>query len=216
MFVNIDKMIDDENNLQTASTFDRSQENEITYKAIKKCLQNDNMFVVVKTNMVKDFIANAMKNHFDASYEDIEKIIKTQYEIFKQSDIKGVINLYLDFEISKKIQDFYPNIYCKSFVYDTFLANEYENSKHSLSTEDFKDAIRTAMKFNDNENLVEVKVKSLEEEPEVYYQGEKMNIDNFTGLDYGFRYEEDNVRGKHYLNIEVDDRDGLKKLIKHL
>ena len=42
-----------------------------------------------------------------------------------------------------------------------------------------------------------------------------MNIDNYTGLDYGFRYEDD-YQGKHFLNIQLDDEDGTSKLVKHL
>lgn len=215
MFVNVDKMLNDKDRLQTASLFDRKQEMEITYKAIEKCLDNADTFVVVKTNMTKDYIANEMKKQFDISYEEIEQVVRTQYEIFRPGNVEGIINLFLSYEVSNKIQDFYPNTYCKSFVYDSFLVNDYEDDKRSLSPDDFKDAIRAAMKFKDNENLIEIKAKSLEEEPEVYYKGELMNVDNFTGLDYGFKYE-DELKGKHYLNIELDDKDGLSKIIKHL
>lgn len=215
MFINIDKFLDDNDNKQSATLFDRQQENEIVIKSIEKCLNNPNTYVVVRDNFIKDYTINKAKNSLDLDYKEVKQLIKTQYDIFKEGNIEGIINLFLDYGISKSIKEKYENIYCKSFVHDNFITNEYEDKKQNLSTKDFQDAIRTVLDYKDDSYLIEIKAKALDEEPEVYYKGQKMNIDNYTGLDYGFRYEDD-YQGKHFLNIQLDDEDGTSKLVKHL
>lgn len=215
MFINIDKFLDDNDNKQSATLFDRQQENEIVIKSIEKCLNNPNTYVVVRDNFIKDYTINKAKNSLDLDYKEVKQLIKTQYDIFKEGNIEGIINLFLDYGISKSIKEKHENIYCKSFVHDNFITNEYEDKKQNLSTKDFQDAIRTVLDYKDDSYLIEIKAKALDEEPEVYYKGQKMNIDNYTGLDYGFRYEDD-YQGKHFLNIQLDDEDGTSKLVKHL
>ena len=215
MFINIDKFLDDNDNKQSATLFDRQQENEIVIKSIEKCLNNPNTYVVVRDNFIKDYTINKAKNSLDLDYKEVKQLIKTQYDIFKEGNIEGIINLFLDYGISKSIKEKHENIYCKSFVHDNFITNKYEDKKQNLSTKDFQDAIRTVLDYKDDSYLIEIKAKALDEEPEVYYKGQKMNIDNYTGLDYGFRYEDD-YQGKHFLNIQLDDEDGTSKLVKHL
>ena len=215
MFINIDSFLDDNDNKQAATLFDRQQENEIVIKSVKKCLNNPNTYIVVRDNFIKDYTINKAKNSLDLDYKEVEQLIKTQYDIFKEGNIEGIINLFLDYGISKSIKEKHENIYCKSFLHDNFITNEYEDKKQNLSTKDFQDAIRTVLDYKDDSYLIEIKAKALDEEPEVYYKGQKMNIDNYTGLDYGFRYEDD-YQGKHFLNIQLDDEDGTSKLVKHL
>ena len=219
MYIDVNKVLNDAQD-STAVMFDKTQEQEISTKAIEKCLDNPDTYTIVRDNHVKKFLVDKVLNYIkNVNREDIEQIVKTQYEVYKHEEFNELIILFLDYEISKKITEFHKGIKVISFVYDSFLSNRnqsfFELEKNKLTTSDFKDAIRTAMNYSDDEYLIEIKTKSLEEEPVVYYKGELMNVDNFTGLDYGFRYE-DEIQGKHYLNIELDDKDGLSKIIKHL
>lgn len=215
MFINIDNFLNDNDNKQAATLFDRQQENEIVIKSVEKCLNNPNTYVVVRDDFVKDYTINKVKNSLDLDYKEVEELIKTQYDIFRKGNVEGIINLFLDYGVSKSIKEKHENIYCKSFVHDNFITNEYEDKKQNLSAKDFQDAIRATLSHKDNDYLIEIKAKALNEVPEVYYKGQKMDINNYTGLDYGFRYEDD-YQGKHFLNIQLDDEDGTSKLVKHL
>lgn len=219
MYIDVNKVL---NNSQgsTAVMFDKAQEQEISIKTIEKCLNNPDTYAVVNDKYTKKFLVDKILYYIEnINREDIEQIVKTKYEVYKHAEFNELIILFLDYETSKKITEFHKGIKVICFVYDSFLSSRsqsfFELEKNKLTASDFKDAIRTAMNYSDDEYLIEIKTKSLEEEPTVYYKGALMSVDSFTGLDYGFRYE-DEMHGKHYLNIELDDKDGSRKIVKHL
>ena len=219
MYIDVNKVLNDAQD-STAVMFDKTQEQEISTKAIEKCLDNPDTYAVVRDNHVKKFLVDKALNYIEnANREEIEQVVKTQYEIYKHEEFNELIVLFLDYETSKKITEFHKGIKVISFVYDSFLSNKnqslFELEKNKLTANDFKNAIRTVLDYKDDSYLIEIKAKALDEEPEVYYKGKKMNVDNYTGLDYGFRYE-DEYQGKHFLNIQLDDEDGTSKLVKHL
>lgn len=219
MYIDVSKVLNDVQD-STAVMFDKTQEQEISSKTIEKCLDNPDTYVVVRDNHVKKFLVDKVLNYIEnANKEDIEQVVKTQYEIYKHEEFNELIVLFLDYETSKKITEFHKGVKVISFVYDSFLSNKnqsiFELEKNKLTANDFKNAIRTVLDYKDDNYLIEIKAKALDEEPEIYYKGKKMNVDNYTGLDYGFRYE-DEYQGKHFLNIQLDDEDGKSKLVKHL
>ena len=219
MYIDVNKVLSDAQD-STAIMFDKTQEQEISAKTIEKCLDNPDTYAVVRDNHVKKFLVDKALNYIEnANREEIEQVVKTQYEIYKHEEFNELIVLFLDYETSKKITEFHKGIKVISFVYDSFLSNKnqslFELEKNKLTANDFKNAIRTVLDYKDDSYLIEIKAKALDEEPEVYYKGKKMNVDNYTGLDYGFRYE-DEYQGKHFLNIQLDDEDGTSKLVKHL
>lgn len=219
MYIDVNEVLNDAQD-STAVMFDKTQEQEISTKAIEKCLDNPDTYTIVRDNHVKKFLVDKALNYIEnINREEIEQVVKTQYEIYKHEEFNELIVLFLDYETSKKITEFHKGIKVISFVYDSFLSNRnqslFELEKNKLTANDFKNAIRTVLDYKDDSYLIEIKAKALNEEPEVYYKGKKMNVDNYTGLDYGFRYE-DEYQGKHFLNIQLDDEDGTSKLVKHL
>lgn len=219
MYIDVSKVLNDTQD-STAIMFDKTQEQEISTKTVEKCLNNPDTYTIVRDERVKKFLVDKVLNYIkDANKEEIEQVVKTQYEIYKHEEFNELIILFLDYETSKKITEFHKGIKVISFVYDSFLSNKnqslFELEKNKLTANDFKNAIRTVLDYKDDNYLIEIKAKALNEEPEVYYKGKKMSVDNYTGLDYGFRYE-DEYQGKHFLNIQLDDEDGTSKVIKHL
>src|SRR5699024_7239911 len=204
----------------TAVMFDKTQEKEISAKNSEKGLDNLDTYIIVRDNHVKKFLVDKALNYIqNANREEIEQVVITKYEVYNDEEFSVLIILFLYYITIKKITKFHKVIKVISFVYDSFLSNLnqsfFELEKNKLTTSDFKDAIRTVLDYKDDSYLIEIKAKALDEEPEVYYKGKKMNVDNYTGLDYGFRYE-DEYQGKHFLNIQLDDEDGTSKLVKHL
>lgn len=214
--IDIDKYLNNEEDKKML-VCSKKQEDEITRKAIFHAI--DNMCKVIVLNSgIKDFIVDSLRSEFKElgiNKDDLESSIITLHQAknWSQDGYNGFILLYLSIDTAKEVIESYigHSLYIKGFVSDPVLLadpNDYIEEK-ALGTEQFKEAIRLSMQDkNKDENLLEVTIKNMIDEPKVYYKGKKLDIDNFTGLEYAFRYEDDHVDGQHILNVELDDEHG--------
>lgn len=205
-------------------------EDDIVSEAINFAYSNPGSKVIVLNNIVKDFLINEIiKGKPDSfSRTKLNSLIITKENILNTKTIDGletIITLFLQNEdveeILKNIEVLYYRIFLpdKKDYYD--LSILFEDNKEEvkvikqaeLNRDDFQEAIRLAMNEK-SQNLIEIKVKDLNDIPKIFYKGQEVDYENFIGVAYTFEFGDEEFEGTHKVNLAFENN-GHTEAIQH-
>lgn len=206
-------------------------EDDIVSEAINFAYSNPGSKVIVLNNIVKDFLINEIikENPDSFSKTKLNALIITKENILNTKTMDGletIITLFLQNEDVEKIFENTEVLYYRIFLPDKkdyydlsilFEDNKEEEIKvikqAELNKDDFQEAIRLAMNEK-SENLLEIKVKDLNDIPKVFYKGQEVDYEKFIGVAYTFEFSDEEFEGTHKVNLAFENN-GHTEAIQH-
>lgn len=210
----------------------KSIEENIIDESINFAHNNKSTKIIVLNDVLKRYLINQITNKYGEKFSKqfLTSTIYTKSAFDNTKTLDGlshIITLFLDEKSVQKIINKGYSLYYRAFLprdtnhYDisnmiddkqSESAKQFKQS-NELTKEDFKEAIRLALNEK-SQNLLEIKVKDLNETPQVFYKGEEVDYENFVGVTYAFEFGDEEYEGTHRVNLAFDDN-GHIEAIQH-
>lgn len=204
----------------------KSIEDNIIDESINFAYENPGTKIIVLNSTLKKYLINQIVNKheekFSKQFLTSTIYTKSGFDSSKVLDgLSHIITLFLDEESVQKIINKGLSLYYRVFLpratnhYDisNMIDDKQIKQPNELTKEDFKEAIRLALNEK-SQNLLEIKVKDLNETPQVFYKGEEVDYENFVGVTYAFEFGDEEYEGTHRVNLAFDDN-GHIEAIQH-
>lgn len=210
----------------------KSIEENIIDESINFAHNNKSTKIIVLNDVLKRYLINQITNKYGEKFSKqfLTSTIYTKSAFDNTKTLDGlshIITLFLDEKSVQKIINKGYSLYYRAFLprdtnhYDisnmiddkqSESAKQFKQS-NELTKEDFKEAIRLSLNEK-SQNLLEIKVKDLNETPQVFYKGEEVDYENFVGVTYAFEFGDEEYEGTHRVNLAFDDN-GHIEAIQH-
>lgn len=210
----------------------KSIEEDMIDESINFAYENPGTKIIVLNSLLKKYLINQIINKHGEKFSKqfLTSAIYTKNGFNSSKTLDGlshIITLFLDEDSVQKIIDKRLSLYYRVFLprdtnhYDiSNMIDDKQNESakqfkqsNELTKEDFKEAIRLALNEK-SQNLLEIKVKDLNETPQVFYKGEEVDYENFVGVTYAFEFGDEEYEGTHRVNLAFDDN-GHIEAIQH-
>lgn len=226
-----DFLYNNERTILKMNSFKSIEENMID-ESINFAYENPGTKIIVLNSMLKKYLINQITDKYGEKFSKqfLTSTIYTKSGFDSSKTLEGlshIITLFLDEESVQKIINKGFSLYYRVFLprdtnhYDiSNMIDDKENKiskqfkqSNELTKEDFKEAIRLALN-EESQNLLEIKVKDLNETPQVFYKGKEVDYENFVGVTYAFEFGDEEYEGTHRVNLAFDDN-GHIEAIQH-
>ena len=226
-----DFLYNNERTILKMNSFKSIEENMID-ESINFAYENPGTKIIVLNSMLKKYLINQITDKYGEKFSKqfLTSTIYTKSGFDSSKTLEGlshIITLFLDEESVQKIINTGFSLYYRVFLprdtnhYDiSNMIDDKENKiskqfkqSNELTKEDFKEAIRLALN-EESQNLLEIKVKDLNETPQVFYKGKEVDYENFVGVTYAFEFGDEEYEGAHRVNLAFDDN-GHIEAIQH-
>lgn len=226
-----DFLYNNERTILKMNSFKSIEENMID-ESINFAYENPGTKIIVLNSMLKKYLINQITDKYGEKFSKqfLTSTIYTKSGFDSSKTLEGlshIITLFLDEESVQKIINKGFSLYYRVFLprdtnhYDiSNMIDDKENKiskqfkqSNELTKEDFKEAIRLALN-EESQNLLEIKVKDLNETPQVFYKGKEVDYENFVGVTYAFEFGDEEYEGAHRVNLAFDDN-GHIEAIQH-
>lgn len=222
-----DFLNNDERAILKMNSFKSIEENIID-ESINFAYENPVTKIIVLNSTLKNYLINQIINKHGEKFSKqfLTSTIYTKSGFDSSKTLEGlshIITLFLDEESVQKVINKGFSLYYRAFLprgtnhYD--ISNmiddkQIESTKqfkqpNELTKEDFKEAIRLALNEK-SQNLLEIKVKDLNETPKVFYKGKEVNYENFVGVTYAFEFGDEEYEGAHRINLAFDNNGNIE------
>lgn len=226
-----DFLYNNERTILKMNSFKSIEENMID-ESINFAYENPGTKIIVLNSTLKRYLINQINDKYGEKFSKqfLTSTIYTKNGFYSSKTLDGlshIITLFLDEESVQKIINKGLSLYYRVFLprdtshYDiSNMIDDKENKiskqfkqSNELTKEDFKEAIRLALN-EESQNLLEIKVKDLNETPQVFYKGKEVDYENFVGVTYAFEFGDEEYEGTHRVNLAFDDN-GHIEAIQH-
>lgn len=210
----------------------KSIEEDMIDESVNFAYENPGTKIIVLNSVLKKYLINQIINKHGEKFSKqfLTSAIYTKNSFNSSKTLDGlshIITLFLDEDSVQKIIDKRLSLYYRVFLprdtnhYDISNIVDSKEDKipkqfkqsNELTKEDFKEAIRLALNEK-SQNLLEIKVKDLNETPQVFYKDEEVDYENFVGVTYAFEFGDEEYEGTHRVNLAFDDN-GHIEAIQH-